>query len=79
MRLIGEIPHPDCKITIFWWNNRYLVKFEVGLFEQTYKLNQYDLTEERELYTLVDTEFITRVLEIFDQMGQSFQGAMQRL
>lgn len=79
MRLIGEIPHPDCKITIFWWNNRYLVKFEAGLFEQTYKLNQYDLTDERELYTLIDTTFINQALAIFDQMGQSFQGARQRL
>jgi hypothetical protein len=30
MRIVGEIPHDVCKITLFSWNNRYLIKLELG-------------------------------------------------
>src|SRR4051812_23403732 len=49
MRVVGEIPHSDCKITIFHWNNRYLIKLERGPFEQTFKIQEYDLTSEEEV------------------------------
>lgn len=79
MRLIGEIPNQDCKITIFSWNNRYLLKFESGPFEQTYKINQYDVADESDLYRLVDETFTQQALTLFEQMGQSLQDAIQRV
>ena len=79
MRLLGEIPHPDCKITLFAWNNRYLLKFESGYLEQTYKINQHDISDERELHRLADEVFVQRALTTFEQMGQSLQEAMQRV
>jgi hypothetical protein len=48
MRVVGEIPHSDCKITIFSWNNRYLIKLEQGLLEQTFKVNEFDISGESE-------------------------------
>ena len=50
MRVVVEIPHKECKITVFAWNNRYLIKLEQGLLEQTFKVNEYDLSGESELY-----------------------------
>jgi len=78
MRVIGEIPHQDCKITIFSWNNRYLLKFESGHLEQTYKINQFDVTGEHDLLSLVDEAFIQHVLVVFENMGRSFQEALDR-
>ena len=78
MRVVGEIPHSACKITIFAWNNRYLIKIEQGLLEQTYKLNEYDISHEDELYKIVDATFIEESLSRFSDMRSSLQEALQR-
>ena len=44
MRVIAELPHPECKISIFSMNQKYIVKFEQGTFEQSYKLAELDLS-----------------------------------
>jgi hypothetical protein len=78
MRLVFEIPHPDFKITIFSWNNRYLIKLEQGLLEQTFKIAEYDLTDESELRGLIDAEFLHQAAKRFQEMGQSLYEALHR-
>jgi len=79
MRVIGEIPNPHCKITIFHWNNRYLIKLEQGLLEQTYKIQEYDLSSEDELRSIVSPAFIEAALRQFETMGQSLRDAMNKV
>lgn len=71
MRVMGEIAHPDCKITLYAWNNRYIVKFEQGLLEQTFKINEYDVTSEADLRGLIDENFIQETLSRFESMSKS--------
>ena len=78
MRVVGEIPHSDCKITIFSWNNRYLIKLELGLLEQTFKVNEFDISGESELYRIVDEAFIQAAVQRFAEMGRTLRQAMQR-
>ena len=78
MRVVGEIPHPNCKVTIFSWNNRYLIKLELGMLEQTFKIDQFDVTSEAELYKIVDEHFIQEGLKRFDTMQQSLEAALTR-
>ncbi|MBL7845280.1 MAG: hypothetical protein KF846_14180 [Cyclobacteriaceae bacterium] len=79
MRIIGEIPNPDCKITLFSWNNRYLIKLEQGLLEQTYKINQFELTSENDLQKIVNTEFINDALARFSSMASTLQRSLENL
>jgi hypothetical protein len=79
MRVVGEIPHPDCKITIFSWNNRYLIKFENGLLEQTFKVAEYDILQESDLYALVSEDFIQETLARFTAMNQSFRARLHAI
>ena len=78
MRVVGEIPHPQCKITLFAWNNRYLIKLENGLLEQTFKINQYDVADERALPSIIDEIFLKECLVRFDAMSESLGQAMER-
>ena len=78
MRVIGELPHPDFKITLFNWNNRYLIKIEEGYLEQTYKIDQFEV-EEKNLFRLLDGEFLKQVSERFIAMSRSLEGALQRV
>ena len=78
MRIVTEIAHPEIKITIFHWNNRYLIKLEAGLFEQTYKVQEYDVNSEEEVKKLVNDEFIRSAIDRFNQMAESLHHALQQ-
>ncbi len=79
MRVVGEIPHPACKITIFHWNNRYLIKLEAGPFEQTFKVNDYDLASEEDLKKIVSQEFISQAMARFADMSRSLDDATSEI
>lgn len=79
MRVIGEINHSECKITLFHWNNRYLIKVEQGLLEQTYKVPEYDVPTEDEVKRLVSDAFIDAALKQFTAMRQALNDALQKI
>ncbi|MEQ8363729.1 MAG: hypothetical protein RH948_12725 [Cyclobacteriaceae bacterium] len=79
MRVIGNIVHNKCTITFFHWNNRYLIKLESGPFEQTFKIQEYDLTSEEELKTIVNEDFITQCVARFEDMANSLGKALEKI
>ncbi len=78
MRVVLEIPHKECKITVFAWNNRYLIKLEQGLLEQTFKINEYDLSGESELFKIIDEPFIQEAIKRFEDMNSSLRQTLGR-
>lgn len=79
MRIIGNIEHPTLKISIFRMDNRISVKFENGLYEQTYKLGQDDrLSTVESIQKLVDPDFLEQVSAVFRQMHQLRMAAYSR-
>lgn len=49
MRILGSIPHPQFKISVFSWSEKYIVKIEAGHFEQTYKFKEADFSSWEQL------------------------------
>jgi hypothetical protein len=78
MRLVRELINPDFKITIFSWNNRYLIKLEQGFLEQTFKVPEMDVLTEEDLYSILDAEFLQQANSRFREMGHSLYEARQR-
>lgn len=80
MRVIAELPHPECKITIFSMNQKYIVKFEQGTFEQSYKLAELDLSGGgvNDVFEILDDEFIATVISRFQLMRSDFTSAYKR-
>ncbi|MFM7859714.1 MAG: hypothetical protein ACKO96_49235 [Flammeovirgaceae bacterium] len=76
MRVVGEIPHPEIKITLFHWNNRYLIKLEAGMFEQTFKVSEFDVSSEENLKEIVSETFVTQAIDRFNDMAKSLQQAI---
>lgn len=73
MRTLAELPHPDCKITIFGMNQKYIIKFEQGNLEQTYKIAEADiLNGVNGIFEMLDEEFINTVLNNFSAMRAAF-------
>lgn len=79
MRIIGEIPHPELKITLFHWNNRYIIKLESGFLEQTFKIDAFDIIQESDLQQLTDQQFITESILRFQEMEKSLGDALNRI
>lgn len=80
MRVIAELPHPECKITLFNMNQKYLIKFEQGILEQTYKIGELDLTGggPNEVFQLIDECFLDTVIRRFSDMRRDFNDAYKR-
>lgn len=79
MRIIGHIEHPVLKITVFKMDNKLSVKFEDGLFEQTYKFRESnELTTLKDMQKLVDEPFISATLEELKNMSQIKNEAISR-
>jgi hypothetical protein len=79
MRIINERSVEGCKLTFFSWNNRYLIKLEQGLLEQTFKIDQFDVQNEQELMLMVDSEFVRQAIKRFTEMRQSLNEAKSRI
>lgn len=77
MRVIKEISYPEFRISIFSWNNRYIIKLEHGFLEQTFKIDQFEVSEE-ELLKLIDADFVRESSERFFNMGESLQRTLTR-
>jgi hypothetical protein len=80
MRVIAELPHPECKITLFNMNQKYIVKFEQGTLEQSYKLSELDLSGggANEIFQMLDEVFIATVVARFKTMRTDFSEAYNR-
>ncbi|HYG03468.1 MAG TPA: hypothetical protein VD927_13545 [Chryseosolibacter sp.] len=78
MRVVKELTSQGIKITIYSWNNKYLLKFEQGLLEQTFKVKETDVIDDSELLAMIDEEFIQKVMQQFDLMAVALSETQKR-
>ncbi len=71
MRIIDNIPHPQLRISIFSMNDKYLVKFEAGPYEQTYKFEHDSVEGLEDLKSKVDDAMLENIASIFRKMHAS--------
>ncbi|MEX2593195.1 MAG: hypothetical protein WD426_10495 [Anditalea sp.] len=79
MRVVKEITKNDIRITIFSWNNKYLLKFEQGMIEQTFKVNEMDIGSEEGLSIFLSEDFLSAVQKRFDEMHHSLRNQLENL
>jgi len=68
MRVISVVEHPLCKISIFLWNQKYLIKIEHDMFEQTFKVHEYDVNGIDDLKARLTEDFIQKTVTRFREM-----------
>ena len=78
MRVLREFTVEGCKVTLFQWNNRYLIKIEVGPLEQTFKVDEFDFANDGEVISLLDETFVKEALARFSDMARSLHDALER-
>ncbi|MBX2894505.1 MAG: hypothetical protein KF763_03625 [Cyclobacteriaceae bacterium] len=76
MRIIKELLKGDIKITLYYWNNRYLLKLEWGFFEQTFKIHEWDVTSEADIDEILNDEFLAAATSRFNEMAAALGKAL---
>lgn len=79
MRVVKELVQEGVRVSIFSWNNKYILKFEQGPFEQTFKLSEMDILEESDLDSFLAGDFFKSIQNRFEEMGQSFRRQLENL
>ncbi|NEN23627.1 hypothetical protein G3O08_08945 [Cryomorpha ignava] len=75
MRIVKDIPHPRFKITVFSWNNKYIIKIEDAHLEQIYKIDEAQVSSLAEFENILSTPFLLKVLKRFSDMSEDFSEA----
>jgi len=78
MRFVQDIPHPQFRIGLYAWNGKYIVKIEAGPYEQTYKINEMDLSDPDAVPAMLDVPFLSRVAQRFQEMDADWQATGER-
>jgi hypothetical protein len=76
MRVIAELPHPECKISIFSMNQKYIIKLEKGIFEQVYKISELDVPDGVDgVFKILNDDFLKKASSRFKEMRADFNSA----
>lgn len=79
MRVVEEIPHSQFKITIFSWNNKYIIKIEIGQFEQSFKINESDVSGIDDIKLMLNDAFLSKVMNRFVEMRSDFAESFKNI
>ena len=76
MRIIDTIAHPIMRISIFQMNQKYIVKFELGTLEQSFKFSELDIINLAILKADVVEKIIPNVLLRFEEMQKDLNNCL---
>ncbi len=75
MRVVADIQHPRYKIQIFNYNSKYMLKVELGQFEQVYKIGEADVFGLDEVKAMITPELLDNALKRFVTMREDWENA----
>jgi len=68
MRVIDSIPHESMTISIFQFNDKFVVRFEAGPMEQSFKFLISGIGSVEKLKELINVSFIEDTRKRFNEM-----------
>ncbi len=77
MRTVAEIPHHTFRISIFSYNAKYIVKIELGQFEQVYKIAEMDVNGLNDIHAMLNEEFYEHCMDRFLSMREDWSKAFK--
>lgn len=75
MRVVETIPHSHFTINIFQMNDKYIIKVELGRYEQAYKINTEDVMGLEDIRKLMNDTFFESCMKRFNSMRADFTEA----
>lgn len=78
MRTVANIPHPHIKISIFQYNDKYIIEMEVAQYKQSYKIAVESVNGIDGVKALCTPELIQNTLARFSAMHEDFAKAFKQ-
>ena len=78
MRVLKDIPHERYKIQIMSYNAKYIVKIELGQFEQIFKIGETDVYSLDEVEKMITQELLSNCLKRFIEMRSDWENAFHQ-
>ena len=78
MRIVGNIPNPSFKITVFSYNMKFIVKIEAGPMSQEYKLGEDEVSGLGDIKKILSEDFLRKVKLRFDEMFKDWNAAIEK-
>jgi hypothetical protein len=79
MRIVKEIPHDRYRIQVHQYNGKYILKIELGQYEQSFKINELDITSADDIDKMITEEFLQNCLKRFLTMRRDWEKAFDSL
>lgn len=79
MRLIKDIPHERYKIQLLHYNGKYIVKIELGQFEQSFKIGELDVLSMEDVEKMISPELLSNCLKRFVEMRSDWESTFKSL
>ena len=79
MRTVAHIPHPHIQISIFQYNDKYIIEMEAAQYRQAYKISVDSVNGVEGVKALCTPELIQNTLSRFSAMHQDFAQAFASL
>lgn len=75
MRVVAEIPHERYKIQVFNYNSKYILKIELGQFEQVFKIGEFDVMGLDDVKAMITPALLDNCLDRFVAMRADWEAA----
>jgi hypothetical protein len=75
VRVIAEIPHERYKIQVFNYNSKYILKIELGQFEQVFKIGEFDVMGLDDVKAMITPTLLDNCLARFVSMRTDWEHA----
>lgn len=75
MRLIKDIPHDRYKIQLLNYNAKYIIKIELGQYEQSFKIDETEIGSIEEIENMINPELLANCLKRFIEMRSDWENA----
>jgi len=79
MRIIESFTHGQCLVSILKMNSKFIVKIEAGPYEQTFKVDEMDITNLGNLKKVLTPEFLNKVQSRFMAMHAEFSEELAKV
>jgi hypothetical protein len=79
MRIVATIPHPQLRIAIFLYNEKYIIEMEAAQYKQTFKISQDSVDGLEDVKKLCSQELIDGAMRRFSEMHADFKVAFNNI
>jgi len=78
MRIIATIPHPRLRISIFLYNEKYIIELEAAQYKQTFKISADSVDGLEGVKALLTEELLNNSISRFEAMHLDFKKAFDQ-